>query len=1234
MGADLSYRCLGNNRYEITLSFYRDCNGVNVPTAYTVRVSSVSCISASNIILSQTSVREVSPLCPNQISNSTCNGGSLPGVEEYTYQGTITLPATCPDWVFAFDESYRNNAINTASNPGGTDIYVEATLDQTLNNCNGSPVFTQPPVPFLCQNQPFVYNHGAVDPDGDSLVYSMVDALEAAGNPVNYISPYNGTNPVASTPAAAIDPQNGTISLTPTLQQVGILAVKVEEFRNGRLIGSTIRDIQLTIIACTNQPPALSNPLQVRGGVAPGPRRIELCSDSALNFFIVGTDSNPLDSLFLTTTNLPAGMTVQIRGNNPDTAFFSWANPPTVNSLYTFFVNLEDNACPIQGSQTLGIEIQVLDGTSAGADATICTGGSPAQLSAIGGSNFTWSVLSGSPNSLSCTNCPNPTANPSVTSRYVVSSDFPCNPLDTITVTVLNGITADAGSAITLCQGGVANLQGSASGGTSYQYQWSPTTNLSNPTIANPTLSTQTGGRYYLTVTSGQCVAVDSVDVSVPAPFLALAPNISDSVFCGDNPVLAQANATNGNCQLYSVSSIPFAQVSGGNNSLTLGDDQVSGSIPIGFDFDFFCNTYSSLFICSNGWLSFTQPNTNALTGAAIPSIFTPNDIIAFAWDDLNPNQGGSISYGTVGLAPNRRFVVTFSQVPHCCSSNNPRVSVQVVLHEGTGVIDIHNIDANNGGTTWVQGIENANGTAGYAVPNRNRTIWSAFQDSWRFAPNLPRPFNLVWQAVPGGNLGSGPTINLSPTTSTDYQLIVTDSASGCADTSLFSIEVPTLSVPAINCIATGDTANLSAIYNGPVPAARCDTYALAPINFTPQTLSSGATTLALSDDQVAQGIPLGFDFDFYCNTYNQAYLSSNGWLTFSQTFASSFTNATIVSASAPNNMIAMFWDDLHPGLGGSVRYQTLGAAPNRRFVVEFLNVPRCCTGSNPTVSGQLVLFESTNIIEVHLFNVQQDPFGDMVIGIEDGNGQNGVAAPNRNNTTFSAFFEGWRFSPIGGGLTYNWTPSTTIAGGTSANPRVWPPNNTWYTVAVTVGNCLLVDSVEVCMNPLAEGWQAFEAKVQGPEVRLAWEADFEQAIAYDIAYRRPGGVFENVHTIFQNQSHRYSWTHSGLEAGSYQYRIQAVNPAGTISQSPIREVHLSAMTPYLYPNPAKDEIHISGASFWSITDLQGRSLMQGTLEEGQALHTLQTNELGPGIYLYTLRGTYERVSGKLIISD
>ena len=39
-------------------------------------------------------------------------------------------------------------------------------------------------------------------------------------------------------------------------------------------------------------------------------------------------------------------------------------------------------------------------------------------------------------------------------------------------------------------------------------------------------------------------------------------------------------------------------------------------------------------------------------------------------WHDLNPGIGGDIFYGVVGIAPNRKFIVTWCQVPMYSCSN------------------------------------------------------------------------------------------------------------------------------------------------------------------------------------------------------------------------------------------------------------------------------------------------------------------------------------------------------------------------------------------------------------------------------------------------------------------------------------------------------------------------------------------------------------------------------------
>src|ERR1043165_6572570 len=245
MGADLSYECIDpvSHTYKITLHFYRDCAGIDVSPTITLTYASATCGQTLTVNLVQEPCPpgvnggqpcEVSPLCFSSVSQSTCNGGTFPGVEAFTYTATVTLPQTCPDWTFSFDECCRNNQITNLLNASGEDMYVQATLDNTVAGCNNSPVFTTLPVPYICANQSFFYNHGAVDADGDSLVYSLANPLGGLANPIGYNGGFSPTYPLNTTTGTfPFDTTTGQMTFTPNGVQVAVVTVLEREYRNG-----------------------------------------------------------------------------------------------------------------------------------------------------------------------------------------------------------------------------------------------------------------------------------------------------------------------------------------------------------------------------------------------------------------------------------------------------------------------------------------------------------------------------------------------------------------------------------------------------------------------------------------------------------------------------------------------------------------------------------------------------------------------------------------------------------------------------------------------------------------------------------------------------------------------------------------------------------------------------------------------------------------------------------------
>jgi len=175
-------------------------------------------------------------------------------------------------------------------------------------------------------------------------------------------------------------------------------------------------------------------------------------------------------------------------------------------------------------------------------------------------------------------------------------------------------------------------------------------------------------------------------------------------------------------------------------------DDGITSAIPIGFNFTYYCSTYSTVLICSNGFIQFDigSPPNLAFSNPAqsFPDPTSPNGIVALNMTDFDPNVGGSITYTTVGTAPNRMFVVTYSNVPMWSCSTIVNTG-QIVLFETSNNIEIHTgsvIDPNNLSLTpcypGTQGIENPSGSAGISIAGRNVAYWVATTPSaYRFNP-------------------------------------------------------------------------------------------------------------------------------------------------------------------------------------------------------------------------------------------------------------------------------------------------------------------------------------------------------------------------------------------------------------------------------------------------------------------------------------------------------------------
>ncbi len=126
----------------------------------------------------------------------------------------------------------------------------------------------------------------------------------------------------------------------------------------------------------------------------------------------------------------------------------------------------------------------------------------------------------------------------------------------------------------------------------------------------------------------------------------------------------------------------------------------------------------------------------------------------------------------------------------------------------------------------------------------------------------------------------------------------------------------------------------------------------------------------AATDDDITQELSLGFTFNFGGVNYTTVRIMSNGRLQFNNTYCGYGTSNNTIPRTYPYPMpdtrllhtLRAYGGDLNPAAGGSVRYASLGSAPNRYFVVTFSAVPEW-SASGSSFDVQIILYENGEFV-------------------------------------------------------------------------------------------------------------------------------------------------------------------------------------------------------------------------------------------------------------------------------
>lgn len=179
------------------------------------------------------------------------------GVVYNEYYGKHTFPGP-GTYTLSMEDPNRNWGVVNIPNSVNVPIYVETTLViNPLIGANNSVQLLNEPIDYGCVNKTFIHNPGAYDADGDSLSYRLVKCRGAFGEIIpGYVYP----NEVLPDPenTFTINPLTGDMIWdVPNLQGEFNIAFIIEEWRRGVKVGSVVRDMQIKIDACDENPPVI-----------------------------------------------------------------------------------------------------------------------------------------------------------------------------------------------------------------------------------------------------------------------------------------------------------------------------------------------------------------------------------------------------------------------------------------------------------------------------------------------------------------------------------------------------------------------------------------------------------------------------------------------------------------------------------------------------------------------------------------------------------------------------------------------------------------------------------------------------------------------------------------------------------------------------------------------------------------------------------------------------------------
>lgn len=225
---------------------------------------------------------------------------------------------------------------------------------------------------------------------------------------------------------------------------------------------------------------------------------------------------------------------------------------------------------------------------------------------------------------------------------------------------------------------------------------------------------------------------------------------------------------------------------------------------------------------------------------------------------------------------------------------------------------------------------------------------------------------------------------------------------------------------------------------NGTISGQVSASYTFSSTADTYTPLSSSTTLFSTNWDESVSSLAIPFSFTFNGTSYTSCYVSTNGFITFGTTVPATNNYSPISNTAAYSGVISAFGRDLASSTSGNnIVYGTEGTAPNRTFVIQWINAQRYYSSiRNGFYNFQIRLSEETNVIQIKYGNCSTTYTTglNVQVGLR---GSSNIDFNNRSTTT------DWTNTTAGtansstcttkntvnpsNGLTYTWTPIPKI---------------------------------------------------------------------------------------------------------------------------------------------------------------------------------------------------------------